>query len=321
MMTVAALESVWPELLHSGSSEFEFNRIDSICIPELNIGLNSKRHRCLILELPKETPGSWPAVIRDNLSLCWYPDTAYIVVELLDPGYNDLFNDLLISIYRQISGLSRADEYINALIRIFNKWSGFFESRQAGRMQPDTLRGLIGELVVLKDMISPVGPDLVNNILASWRGPYDEVRDFITDSRDTEVKTTDGNSDIRISSEFQLQPETGKELHLAVVVIEPDLTAGIALRGLVNEIRVLTDVLLGDPSLLPDALFQKGLTFKNLSEYDNFRFRIRKIIRYDCKQDGFPAIRRNELPQAAYQVTYRLRLSLLSNFIIQTTEL
>ncbi|UEG54910.1 PD-(D/E)XK motif protein [Mucilaginibacter daejeonensis] len=321
MMTVAALEPVWPELLHSGSSEFEFRRIDSICIPELNIGVNGKLHRCLILELPKGTLGSWPTVIRDNLSLCWYPDTAYIVVELLDASYNDLFNDLIISIYRQVSGLSRADEYINGLIRIFNKWSGFFDSRQTGRMQPETLRGLIGELIILRNLIGPAAPDAVNSILASWRGPYDEVRDFITDGLDTEVKTTDGNSDIRISSEFQLQTETGKELHLAVVVMEPDLTVGISLKSLVNEIRVLSDTLLADPSLLPDALFQKGLTFRNLSDYDNFRFRIRRIIRYDCLQDGFPALLRNDLPLAVYQVTYRLRLSLLSSFIIQTTEM
>lgn len=146
-------------------------------------------------------------------------------------------------------------------------------------------------------------------------------RDFIDTDRDTEVKTTDGNSDIRISSEFQLQPDTGKNLHLAVVVLETDLAGGISLRGLVNEIRELTDTLLGDPSLLPDALFQKGLTFRNLFEYDNLRFRARSIVRYDCLQPGFPALLRNELPQAVYQVTYRLRLSLLSNFIIQTKEL
>lgn len=320
-MTVATLESIWPELRHSGSSEFEFNRIDSISIPELNIGLNSKLHRCLILELPMGTVGSWPAVIRDNLSLSWYPDTGYIVIELLDAGYNDLFNDLIISIYRQVFGLSRADEYINGLIRIFNKWSGFFDFRLARRMQPEALRGLIGELVVLRDMIGPAAADSINNILASWRGPYDQVRDFIGTDRDTEVKTTDGNSDIRISSEFQLQPDAGKNLHLAVVVLETDLVGGISLRGLVNEIRELTDALLGDPSLLPDALFQKGLTFRNLFEYDNLRFRARRIVRYDCLQPGFPALLRNELPQAIYQVTYRLRLSLLTNFILETNEL
>lgn len=121
-MTVEMLESTWLSLKHSGRSEFEFNRIDSISIPELHIGLNSKLHRCLILELPTGFSGSCPNVIRDNLSLFSYPDIGYIVIELLDKNYNDLFNDLIISIYRQIYSLLIVDEYLNNFIRIFYKW-------------------------------------------------------------------------------------------------------------------------------------------------------------------------------------------------------
>lgn len=320
MITVTQLESMWFELSYSGTSEFEFKRIDNISIPELNIGLNSKTCRCLILELPTGIPGSWPSLHKENLSFSWYSDTGYIVIELLDVGYIDLFNDLIVSIYRQVYDLLNPDDYISSFIRVFNKWSGFFDTRQVGRMQLESLRGLLGELVVLREMIKPATPHSINEILASWRGPFDQVRDFIPVSQDTEVKTTDGNSDIRISSEFQLQPDLGKELYLVVVILESDLTGGFSLRDLVNEIRELTDSLLGDPSLLPDALFEKGLTFRNVHEYDNFRFRVRKIIRYDCLLPNFPTLSSSALPQGVYKVTYSLRMSLLNNFIIQVTE-
>src|SRR5690606_581093 len=141
--------------------------------------------------------------------------------------------------------------------------------------------------------------------------------DFISDHIDTEVKTTDGNSDIRISSEFQLEPELSKELHLAVVVLEKDLTGGISLRNLVSEIRYQIDNLLGDTSLLPNALFQKGLAYRNLNDYDNFRFKPRRIIIYDCLRPGFPVLVRSAIPAPIYQVSYRLRLASLNNFIIQ----
>lgn len=314
------LESTWLSLKHSGRSEFEFNRIDSISIPELHIGLNSKLHRCLILELPTGFSGSCPNVIRDNLSLFSYPDIGYIVIELLDKNYNDLFNDLIISIYRQIYSLLIVDEYLNNFIRIFYKWSEFFNFRQIQRMQLSTLRGLLGELIILKNMLKIAAFDSVNDVLSSWRGPYDQVRDFISNDRDTEVKTTDGNTDIQISSEFQLYLDIEKELHLAVVTLESDLLEGFSLLGLVNEIRVLIDTLLGNVSIFIEALFQKGLTFKNLYEYDNLRFRIRRIVYYDCRKAGFPALLRNEIQPAIYQVTYRLNLSMLSEFIIQTSE-
>ncbi|WP_187261745.1 PD-(D/E)XK motif protein [Pontibacter beigongshangensis] len=320
-MTNARLEKLWIGLNHSGQSEFEFKRVDSICIPELNVGLSSNLQRCLILELPKGFSGNWPEVVKDNLSLFWYPETGYIIIQLLDANYNDLFDDLILSIYRNISGLSQPSDYITNMIRIFNKWSGFFIDSQTGRMQTNVLRGLIGELLVLRDMLTQASYATVNNVLSSWRGPYDQARDFISDRIDTEVKTTDGNSDIHISSEFQLQPEPDKELHLAVVELELDLADGISLRILVNELRHIIDNLLGDTSLLLRALFQKGLTYHNLFEYDNLRFKARRIIIYDCLQSAFPVLINSELPAPIYQVSYRLRLASLTDFIIQVKEL
>ena len=46
------LEESWNKINYEPPSQYVYKRIDSICDPELNIGINSKLNRCLILELP-----------------------------------------------------------------------------------------------------------------------------------------------------------------------------------------------------------------------------------------------------------------------------
>ena len=54
---------------------------------------------------------------------------------------------------------------------------------------------------------------IVDDILLSWRGPYDEGHDFVFEFRDYELKTIESSkNNVRISSEFQLESEKGKEL-------------------------------------------------------------------------------------------------------------
>lgn len=320
-MTRTELENLWTGLQHTGQSEFEFCRIDSICIPELSIGLNSALERCLVLELPQEANNIYPDVEKENLSMQSFPDTGYIVIQLTEAWYHDLFDDLVLSIYCNIGGLTEPAEYTARFIQTFNKWSGFFDERRSNRLPVDSVYGLMGELTVLRVMLERAQPGRINDILFSWRGPYDQVRDFMTDVADIEVKTILGGSAVRISSEHQLEPEPGKELNLAVVILELDLVNGLSLKMMVSELRDQIDAQLGDPAILFDALLQKGLTLRNLSEYENLRYRPTRITWYDCLMSGFPFLVSSMLPPGVYGLTYRLRLSVLDGYIIETKEL
>ncbi len=148
-MTTADLEYIWKHLDYTGNSEFEFTRLDSgISIPEINIGINSKLNRCLLLELPKEHNVDFQTSIKKNLTLSYFNDTEYIVLELTDNTYFDLFNDLVISIYQHIYLMSDVDEYSKVFIQMFYKWSEFFDDKKSDKLSQDIIKGLFGELFI-----------------------------------------------------------------------------------------------------------------------------------------------------------------------------
>jgi len=321
-MTSIQIEEKWLSVDYSGPSEFEFKRLDADCRSELNIGLNLKFDRCLILELPRGVDAEIQSLTMENLTLSYYNETNYIVVQLLDSSYNDLFNDLILSIYQHIHLLSSPSEYIQAFIHTFHKWTGFFDTRKAGKLQPDELKGIFGELLFLRDLLSTTGALKFNEILSSWRGPYGQSKDFVTNMKDTEVKTIDTiKNDIAISSEYQLEPEPGKTIELAVVAVEADFLNGISLKTLVSDLKNLIIEKQGDTTILFEALFQKGLSVRNLFEYDNFRFRPLSLTVYDCCRKDFPKISRSTLVPEIFQVSFHLRLSLLNDFILHEKAL
>ena len=237
-MNNSILENNWNSIFYTGNSIFEFKRIDSLCIPELNIGLNSLLNRCLILELPKRNKIDFQSKSKQNLSIEFYRDTNYIVIQLTNNAFYDLFNDLIISIYHKIKSISVVDDYSKVLIQTFYKWSEFFEEKISDRLSIDIIKGLFGELLVLKLLVKKSNSSQINDILESWKGPYDQGHDFNLNYKDIEVKTKDiSGIDIRISSEFQLETELDKVLELIVISVENNPVEGQSLKDLVLEIK------------------------------------------------------------------------------------
>ena len=52
-MNTIQLEDQWSRLKGQKNSGFITLRIDANCKPDLNLGINSKKNRCLLLMLPK----------------------------------------------------------------------------------------------------------------------------------------------------------------------------------------------------------------------------------------------------------------------------
>ena len=100
------LEDEWETLEQTGEHEYIFRRIDSVCVPELNVGLNSSLERCLALEMPEDYDAGFQTIERQNLTLLYFRDTNCFVLELTDNTYNDLFNDLVVSLYQKVKKTS-----------------------------------------------------------------------------------------------------------------------------------------------------------------------------------------------------------------------
>jgi len=315
------LEEKWNNITYNGKSIFEFIRIDSICIPELNIGFNSKFNRCLILELPKESKVDFQSTIKQNLSIEFYKDTNYIVIQLTDNTFYDLFNDLIISLYHKIKRISNVNDYSKELIQTFYKWSEFFDDKKSDLLSEEAIRGLFGELLVLRSLITYKGRTEINFILNSWKGPYDKATDFELENKDLEVKTKSPSAiDVKISSEFQLEVSPGKGLELFVVSLLSDFTIGIHIRDLILEIKKMVQESFGDNTILWKALSQKNITAKNVGQYDIYRFKPVNWISYNCAAENFPKLSRSNIPEEISGLKYTLRTNLLTSFIIEQSD-
>lgn len=316
------LDVLWAGLTYTGKSEFEYTRIDNgDSIPEISLGFNSKQNRCLLLELPKIHNVDFQTSVKQNLTMSFFSDTGYIVLELTDSSYTDLFNDLVISIYQRIYQLTDVDEYSKIFIQMFYKWSEFFDDRKSEKLSQDIIKGLFGELFVLKTLIEDSTSSHLNDLLDSWKGPYDKGHDFELDQKNIEVKTKEMSKlSVKISSEYQLEPEADKALELLVLSVETNPEKGQSLRLLFADVKDMIINKMGDVSIVLEALSQKSITAQNIYQYDNYRFEVIEEVAYDCNNPEFPKLTKSNTPKAIGNIQYTLYLSYLNEFIISVKK-
>lgn len=317
-MTSIELARKWSGLSENPITRgFRSLRITSECICELYLGVSKDGKRCLILALPDTKHIDFTGIQKENLSIEYFKEKNLIVLQLNDVDFNDLFDDLILSLYQGIKDIGRIEEYSNHFINTFYRWSEFFEEKKSDLLSEEAIKGLTGELLVLKLMISEMNRPEINFLLNSWKGPYDKGNDFELEDRNIEVKTKSiSGIDIKISSEFQLEISIGKGLELIVVSLQSDFNDGICIRELIIEIKKLIQEYSGDSSILWKALGQKNITAKNVSQYDMYRFKPINLTSYDCTNNNFPKLNRSNIPVEVSGLKYYLRTNLLSSFIL-----
>ncbi|NRS87837.1 hypothetical protein HNQ02_000747 [Flavobacterium sp. 7E] len=315
-MNKAIIEKIWLDIIHSGNGEFEYQLLSKKSKPQLNIGYNKKKQRCLLLELPLKFEKPFQQFEKENLSLKYFIKEKSLCIILNDEFFRDLFDDLILSIYSKIWNVSNPEEYSELFTRHFFKWSSFFENKRHEGLSKDQVKGLIGELIYLKNLL--VNSEIkVDDALLSWRGPYDEGHDFVFDFTDYEIKTVEKlKNSVRISSEFQLESEKGKKLELVVISVEVDYENGLSLKGLVNEVKSIVLDKFGDNSIFINAIAQKGLTIGDLEQYEIYKYSPVEEISYDSTNEEFPKLIRSNLPEEINKLNYNIKLSLIEKFII-----
>lgn len=312
--------NIWSKIIPSGEGEFEYKLISKESIPQLNIGFDKKENRCLILELPLNFDKPFIQFEKENLSLKYFTKERCLCIILNDNYFLDLFDDLILSIFSKISIISSPEEYSELFTRHFFKWSAFFENKKTNGLSRDQVKGLIGELFFFKNLLINSNQN-IDDILFSWRGPYDEGHDFVLELTDYEVKTIErSKNSVRISSEFQLESEKGKELELVVIFVNLDNENGLSLKSLINDIKTTVFDKLGDNSIFINALAQKGLTIGDLDQYEIYRYTPVEEISYDSTSEKFPKLIRSSIPEEINNLNYNIRLNLIEEFIINKKQ-
>lgn len=316
-MNVKDLENKWETI--GKSSSITYLRINSTCIPNLNLGKNGD-NRILVLNIPHNYKTQFRGYKKENIEVFIDKDSNSIILELLDPFYNAVFNDLVLSLYNQIKDIQDSTESTRTFISTINRWADLLSNSFQSGLSKEQVKGLFGELVVLKSLIGSSSCKDINTCLSSWVGPYDETTDFVFDNLNIEVKTKiSEKSKVRISSEFQLDEEDGKSLELVVVSVDEigDNLKPISL--IIDEVRKIIIDKGGDVIIFLESLSQLSLTFSNVNNYDHFLFELKAIITYDCDKviegNEFPKIVKSNLPKELSNIKYDINLSKLDGYI------
>jgi len=293
-------------------------RISSECNSELFIAVDAEDNRCLLLFLPADFDVKLIGTDKEKLQLTYLKELDVILIKLNDVEFIDLFNDLIISLYSRIHNLSDPNSYSKELISSFYKWAEFFDDKYNKKMSPEEIQGFFGELFVLNEALIKTTNQNINEVLESWKGPYDNTNDFVFDKKNIEVKTKqESKSFVKISSEYQLDIEFDKGLELMVVSVINDLANGESIFDLLSKIVQIIRNNHGDLAILYYALNQKGLTVDSVIEYNNYRFIVKKTTTYNCLLDGFPKLSVTNIPEEITKLKYQLRTTALSDYLIE----
>jgi len=295
-------------------------RISAECVPELSLGLSPSQRRCLVLSLESIENLNIPATEREYLSLYLLQEEEiqYVVIELIDIYFEDLFNDLIASIYNRIDKIKVLVEQAQELIRCFHRWSEFFTKVNSSRLSRQQIEGLLGELQMLQECITKNTDINIDHLLNAWRGPYDNSTDFLFDSKNVEVKTIlSGKNSVVISSEFQLAIEPAKDLELVVYEVEQNTQDGFSISEQLKSLKEVIYTRLGDFTIILKALAKMSLTMGNVTEYDNFRFSFQTKRTYKAADEEFPKLNNENTKAAIHSLKYSIRLGLLENYLIE----
>jgi len=325
------LENAWADLERDGEiSEFAGDvlarRVPTGAACSLFIGVGQPaRERQLRLEVPSS------AVPRDlqlpdaegfdlDIEYDGQKQAATIIVRCSSASNHELFALFAESLVRA-AGLARESrECIDALIQRIEVWRRFFRG-DAGMLSADGRAGLVGELLILRDVMLPALG--ISGAVGAWTAGEGTQQDFACSQATVEVKSTRGRLPgvIRVSSERQLDPSTCGRLFLAVVFLHVTADGGISLPELVADIRNTVQLEASDAlGGLDDRLAGRGYTDLHADSYQRDRYTVREIKVYSVEQH-FPSVREKSLPTGVGDVTYALALAACEPYVRHINEL
>lgn len=208
----------------------------------------------------------------------------------------------LIDASRCIAPPAAAGFLLSQLLR----WRRLLEAGSGTMLGTTELRGLIGELLVLRHCLDhwPAA-----EVVAAWVGPLDAPQDFVLPALRIEVKAIrPGARTTRISSVDQLDV-TDARLLLAVVTlatIGPG-APGLSPANLVDEIQDRLERAAGAGAALDFGSRLAAGGYVAQAGYEQPMFRA-EAIRFFEVSDRFPRLRRVDLPAGVAEASYDIEL-------------
>ena len=236
-----------------------------------------------------------------------------LVLTLARHADSDLFLGLCETLIGSLKDIADPATALAVALAHLKRWKIFLAGRNARLLSPEEVRGLFGELHVLRTLYQNKNTLSQAAAVDAWCGPDDSHQDFIFDNRAIEVKSLSGRerSTVRISSEDQLESLVD-ELFLLTQRLsdKPDAQHALSLNGIVALIESeLTDA--GVIEQFADKL--ASMSYAPIAEYDVPRFVVSDLQGYRVT-DTFPRLIRSKLPQGVAKVSYDIRLETIAQY-------
>jgi hypothetical protein len=232
--------------------------------------------------------------------------------ELLINEQEDVFVILCSDIIEHSRLASDEKAALDLVISRFKQWSRLLESQRSGVMDESQRKGLLGELLFLRELMKKSTSAL--DAIRGWVGADGLDQDFIYEDGWYEVKSIGVSStSVTISSLEQL--DSASEGELVVMRIDkaaPDKGGALTLNDAVYQIILA----LADSSNALD-LFRSKLSvygYIDLQEYSGQKYYCSGYQRYDVN-NTFPSIVRRNVPSQVESLHYELSLPALSDWL------
>lgn len=245
----------------------------------------------------------------------------FLVLSLRNEELIDRFADLcaLLDEAAEQSAEKRGEVFLKDQL---DRWASLLDKAHR-KFTDEEIRGLWGELTVLKKLIGMIGPQ---KAVEAWKAPKEKAeyekfdaasQDFSFDDLTVEVKTRYEQADVvTISSLEQLDPVPGQRLFLYVVTLL-DAENGKNLSDLISVVHQELDRNGAEMTVkdqFDHLVTLYGFDAMSARETAEKRFESTAENVYDATSEAFPSLRRSKLPPAVSAGRYRLRLSAIADF-------
>lgn len=248
-----------------------------------------------------------------------YNDVARLIFSLREKDNWEIFHHLCINLIDSTNSLKDTKKAPTYILNRLRSWHRFLQKNRLGILREEEIKGLIGELLFLKNHVIP---KYHNEAINFWIGPQGMPQDFAVNKTAIEVKSQFGGSRprVKISSEDQLFTQL-ERLVLYVVTLgktTADSKNAINLPSLIKEIEeLLLESPESDINKYQDALFQSGYSFSEKYYEYNYLFSDEQAFEV---RDEFPRIVPNDLKEGVSQLSYSIHLSECNEYKISVED-
>ncbi len=245
----------------------------------------------------------------------------FLVFRLTDAEHRDIFYRLCTDLVGAARAARSEQEAVDVCIMRTWRWHRLLKRGRDGRLTAEEQKGLIGELTVLTDLLTPmIG---ITQGITAWVGPLGASRDFETGAVGIESKACAPlASRIRISSAEQLGSDEAHALFLHVSEIGAAVdgsSAALTVTQVVNSVREFIES--QDTSALGE--FEERLMAVGYSDGDDYADQLWLIgdATIFAVVEGFPRIIPSMLPSGVSGVRYWVILAECGPFRIEVADL